>query len=67
MRVGAFEIDIRGPWPCWIDLKRHCGGGTVASLGTFDHRELRALEFAVQRAIHEVREKLPESCKHEMD
>jgi hypothetical protein len=32
-----------------------------------DHRDLRDLQYAVERAIKECRDELPENYKHEMD
>ena len=50
IRVGDFEVEITGPYPCWINVKRR-SGNTVNSLGTFKHTELRDLQYAINRAI----------------
>jgi hypothetical protein len=59
IRVGKFEIEVSRPWPCWINVKRHPSRGVAAhSLGSFDHRELRDLQYAISRAIWQAEQEL---------
>jgi hypothetical protein len=63
LHVGPWNISIwDGAHPAWCELSYL--GKAIARV---DHRELRDLEYIVQRAIHEARESLPDSHKHEMD
>lgn len=65
MRIGSFEIEVSRPYPCWCTLKRHVGGGTVETLGTFAHSELRDLEYAVSRMIFEAQQQLCAAGGHD--
>lgn len=67
IRVNNFEIEIaEGGHPVWIKVSRTTGGMPL-HLGTFDHRQLRDLQYAVERAIVAARASLPDSRKSEMD
>ena len=67
IRVNCFEITVSAPYPCWINVRRvEDDGTTLRSLGDFSHRELRDLQYAVERAIHEVEGLLPAQDKHEI-
>jgi hypothetical protein len=52
-RGGEFEIEVRGPYPCWCELK-HKG----ERLASFTHSELSDLEYAIKKAMQEARLKL---------
>lgn len=53
MKVGRFDIEVSGPYPCWIRVNDDNGAGF-----SFSHRELRDLEYAVGWAVREARHKL---------
>lgn len=54
-RVGQFVINVWDPYPINITIQR---SGQEDQELTFDHRDLRDLEYAVQAAIRAVNEKL---------
>lgn len=60
--VNGWRITIAGGYPVVISLE-HDG----KKLPTFTHKELRDLEYAVQRAIHASREELQGTDKAEVD
>lgn len=53
----------KGGHPVWCQL--HYDGREV--LHGIHHNELRDLKYAIERAIKECTDALPESFKHEMD
>lgn len=67
IKVDRFTIEISDPYPVWVRIARSDSGGGSSVIGSFDHRELRDLEYAVGRAIHAARAELPEKFKVEMD
>jgi hypothetical protein len=65
-RVGQFEVNTSsGGYPVWCELSRNWGGG-VQSLGRFDHRQLRDLEYAVKKLIRQAKVCLPDINKDEV-
>lgn len=53
----------KGGYPVWCQLSY----GDVEVVVTIHHKDLRDLQYVVDRAIKECRDELPESHKHEMD
>lgn len=45
--VGAFQIEVSGPFPCRVEIKMERGHLI------FDHRDLRDLQHLVREAIRE--------------
>jgi hypothetical protein len=65
-RVGQFVVSTSlGGYPVWCELSR-IEGGVVHSLGRFDHRQLRDLEYAVSRLTRMAKGDLPDSYKDEV-
>lgn len=59
--AGKFELKLTDPYPVWCVLM-HRGEAIVR----FPHTELADLQFIVQRAMVEARQKLPDSDKEEV-
>lgn len=62
MAVGKWEVEVALPYPCWVRITFN--GQEIHGIR---HTELRDLEYALKRAMTEVREKLPNGFKHEID
>lgn len=64
--AGKWQIEVGQPHPCWVKITY---GPPHADqfIHSIHHKDLRDLEHAVNRAILEARDLLPESHKHEMD
>lgn len=61
IRGGSFEVDVEGPYPCFVIVRYN-----NQRAFSIRHTELRDLEFVVKRAIAEARMKLGKD-KHEME
>lgn len=60
--VGPFTVEITGPYPVWITITYN-----DKQIYHIRHTELRDLEYAIQRAIKDTRDALPETYKCELD
>ena len=59
--AGEFEVDVTDPHPCWVHISRR-GERKL----TLTHRELRDLQFCIERAIAEAERKLGPIYKDEV-
>jgi hypothetical protein len=62
MAVGKWNIEVSGPYPCWCRITYD-----DQEIHSVRHTELRDLEYALQRAIKECRDRLPPNDKSEID
>lgn len=53
IKVGEFEVEVDGPYPCWITIKYR-----DQEIRLVRHTELSDLAYALAKAIHEAKQKL---------
>lgn len=63
--AGNWTIEVSEPHPMWCRIVYR--GGPDQEVHSIHHKELHDLRYALDRAIKEARDKLPEGYKHEMD
>lgn len=51
--VGKWNIVMRGPSPCWLDIT-YTTHGKENRIATIHHRDLPDLQYALDRAAKEV-------------
>lgn len=62
IKVGKWTIEVTSPYPCWVRVSFE----DQEPLLHANHRDLRDLEYAVQKAMRVAREKLPEREREEV-
>jgi hypothetical protein len=62
MVVEKWEVEVSLPYPCWVRILYE--GQEIRGI---HHKDLRDLEYALGKAMKEVRDKLPEGDKTEID
>lgn len=57
--AGKWRLSFDGPYPLWGRLT-YDDGGVDREISSFTHKDLRDLEYTVQKGMREARERLGE-------